>query len=158
MKYRSDFVTNSSSSSFICVFKSQQELDGIAQGLELSRDEHDVEIGVDLHRKKNRVTRQEVMKMIKEDIHSYVRYDRLYHRNMHIMTYEEMKEMSKDPKVIKEIEDTTEELYQKVIAKLPKKGVYSCLEYGDDDGEFYSDLEHEIMPDMPFMFYRVSHH
>ena len=43
--------------------------------------------------------------------------------------------------------------------KLPDRGYYyAIIEYGDDDGDYFSELEHHIMPNLSFVFERISHH
>ena len=57
---------------------------------------------------------------------------------------------------LKEYVDTRMKIYKD---KLQSRGYYyAILEYGDDDGEYFSELEHEIMPSLPFVLLRISHH
>lgn len=159
MKYRSDFVTNSSSSSFICVFKSEKELLNSFYTLltkEGVSDEYSAVIARDLLNEGKRLTRKEVIDMIKRDIESDVRYNKIF--SNYRLSLEELKAMDEDPKLKQEIKEIVEKRLKDIIKGLPKKGIYSCLEYGDDDGDFYGTLEWNIMPYLSFVFYKINHH
>lgn len=63
-----------------------------------------------------------------------------------------------DPTIQNAVKEYVEIGLEKVLKELPKRGYYASVEYGDDDGSYYSELEHEIMPYQEFVVRRISHH
>ena len=47
-----------------------------------------------------------------------------------------------DPTIQNAVKEYVEIGLEKVLKELPKRGYYASIEYGDDDGSYYSELEH----------------
>ena len=45
-----------------------------------------------------------------------------------------------------------------VKKELPSHGYLAVVEYSDDDGEYFSELEHDVMPNLPFVYRCINHH
>lgn len=151
MKFRNDFVTNSSSSSFVVVFKNEEEAQNsyekmIASGLK--KEFIDVIYKDILQEKK---TYQEAIDELLEGVDVYCEFFAKYPRHSHIRFWEteEYRKMQKE---------ACEEVLKRFKEKVPESSYIAIIEYGDEDGSFYSDLEHEIMPELDFVYARINHH
>lgn len=167
MKIRSDFVTNSSSSSFIVCFKNNDEF--IKAMKEVSQNySPDVfaTLYKDLCDSSNRKTREEALKILKEAYRGEIEFRIVYgypygrggfYNRTHKYgntTYE----IYNNPEFKKDVKKYVDEQIEKAMKELPKRGIIAEVEYADEDGSFFSDMEHEIMPYMPFVFKTISHH
>lgn len=158
MKYRSDFVTNSSSSSFIVVFGSKDEYVNRLQNM-LDKGvlyEYASVIARDVE--ENRVTKAEAMKEIIEALMDEFEFTYFYGGQGRYVPYKEQLKVRTSREFISQRSAYVEKELKNIKARLPKRGYYASIVYGDDDGSFYSDLEHRIMPNMPFLIKRISHH
>ncbi len=153
MKIRSDFVTNSSSSSFIVGFKNKQEYEEVKSSLYKKLDLDDFErIFKDIDFGK--ITYTELCKKYRSMVAWNVRFDMQYTREYPYYNKEYSWFSSKEFEKL-----YTEELDRVVenfISKLKPRGIYAILEYGDDCGE--GKLEHHIAPYLSCTLQTISHH
>ena len=158
MKIRTDFVTNSSSSSFIIVFKSVADRE---KQFNILRERYPIfahTIIGDIEN--NKITKEEALRQIKEDLESEAMWKYYWNNNKYWGRYSKFKDVDPytDPTIQNAVKEYVEIGLEKVLKELPKRGYYASVEYGDDDGSYYSELEHEIMPYQEFVVRRISHH
>lgn len=156
MKYRSDFVTNSSSSSFIVVFNSKKGYEERLKTM-LSKgvsSEYACRIHTDIEN--NKVSKEKVLDLLQYCIKSAVEFDLLYKDRNY--SYSEMEKIRNTKEFQEEVSRRVNEKLEETKKRLPKRGYYAILEYGDEDGCFFSTLEHDIMPYLPFTFYTLNNH
>ena len=155
MKIRSDFVTNSSSSSFVVVFQSKADYDNMAEIMRrnFATSEHIEYVVSDIAN--NKCSREDLLKALREYEESNVEYE--YGWKTH--TWAETRKLMENPEFKKKLRAEVNARMERYKAQLPKRGYhYAIVEYGDEDGKFFSSLEHEIMPRMPFVFKRIDNH
>lgn len=157
MKIRTDFVTNSSSSSFIIVFKSVAQRNETFEMLKERYPYHAHTIISDIEN--NKITKEEALKQIKEDLESEAYWKYYWNNNKYWGRNSEYKDVNPytDPTIQKAVKEYVKVELEKILNELPKRGYYASVEYGDDSS-YYSELEHEIMPYQDFVFRRISHH
>lgn len=152
MKIRKGFVTNSSSSSFILGFTSEENIkkELEAENLKEYFDEvlRDVTRGI-------RLTKNEILEEYSEEIYYDTlwklenRLDVPYGKRFEIRKTEEFQE-----KLNKAITDRMSELEE----DMQGYSVFVEINYSDNDGLMYSTLEHHVVPDMNCCLAAISHH
>lgn len=171
MKIRNDFVTNSSSSSFILAFKNKEE--GISKISELL-SEHDEQSVVELLKdfiETAPISPECFKNHVKDDVEDQAYYsmsigdggwwsrskptfENLWMKNHPGATYKDYRE-SEEYKV--ELARRTNEVMDDLIKNVSERPYIVELEYGDHTG-IGSMLEHEILPYCDFTVRRFSHH
>lgn len=153
MKIRKGFVTNSSSSSFILGFKSEESIKEELQKENLE-EEYFEEILRDVT-EAAKLDREDVLEGYSEEIYYQTLWeieDSLYvpySKKLEIRKTEEFQE-----KLNKAIVDRAAELEQSMEGLF----VFVEIKYSDNDGFIYSNLEHYIAPNMKCCLAVISHH
>lgn len=155
MKIRTDYVTNSSSSSFIVGFKNE---DSVEQALR-----NELYLGARFDTvlndvKRNRISKAEALHQFRDEMYYDAEWslENEYERKI---GYQSFYDWLKDHR-------NREEFYQKVNDRLDVwfeefKQKIECLDYlalVDYDDHSNGDLEHEIMPRLGCTIQRFSHH
>ena len=152
MKIRKGFVTNSSSSSFILGFKSEESVKEELEAENLK--EYFEEILRDVM-KATRLDKEDVLGGYTEEIYYQTRWD--VENSLHV-PYGKKLEMRKteefQEKLNKAIADRASELEQ----TMEGLSVFVEISYSDNDGLRYSELEHYVVPKMKCCLAAISHH
>lgn len=152
MKYRSDFVTNSSSSSFIVAFKNKADME--EQFKKMCKDYPHYANVVFQDIENHRVPYSVILK----DIEERLGWESRYYIRFEMPEYEHKRY---DYDWIKS--DEFKKVQKKYIkAELEKfknsvnhRGIFAKVTYSDHDN---GELEHYIMPKMPFTIKTFSNH
>lgn len=159
MKIRNDYVTNSSSSSFIVGFKSENDID-----LQLKESmakcnsiyKYD-EVLRDI--KKHRITKEHALEIFKDEVRWNVKFyleDSYEDKLGGYTNFEKWIEKKENKKEFDDaVNSKIDELYKRFKEKIDDCEYLAEVEYCDHtDG----DLEHEIMPYLDCTINRFSHH
>lgn len=153
MKIRKGFVTNSSSSSFILGFKSEESIKEELQKENLE-EEYFEEILRDVT-KATRLDKEDILQGYSEEIYYQTRWD--VENSLHVPYSKkfEMRETQEfQKKLNKAIADRTSELEQ----AMEGYSVFVEISYSDNDGFRYSNLEHYVAPNMKCCLAVIDHH
>lgn len=171
MKVRNDFVTNSSSSSFILAFKSKE--DGAAKIAAMSSEYGSKYVTALLtdFMAATPISAESFAEQVKDDVECEAYYamsigeggwwssskptfENLWRKNHHgasHMDYYESKEYKE------ELERRMKEIMDELTAKISENPYVVALEY-EDHSDTGSTLEHEILPGWEHTVRRFSHH
>ena len=156
MKIRSDFVTNSSSSSFIVVFNNKKEMEAAYKEMEKKWPFYASQVFDDI--KKSKVTYGEVIKYLREMLYwkekYYLKYTHPVYSKKDIDWYYTDEGRKEIEKVAKE---RAEERLEEFKNSVNHRGFFAYVEYCDHTSEG-SELEHYVMPKMPFVKEIIDNH
>ncbi len=159
MKIRNDYVTNSSSSSFIVGFKSENDIDSQLKESMVKCDsiyKYD-EVLRDI--KKHRITKEYALEIFKDEVRWNVKFyleDSYEDKLGGYTNFEKWIEKKENKKEFDDaVNSKIDELYKRFKEKIDDCEYLAEVEYCDHtDG----DLEHDIMPYLDCTIKRFSHH
>ena len=159
MKIRCDYVTNSSSSSFIVGFKSENDIDSQLKESMVKCDsiyKYD-EVLRDI--KKHRITKEYALEIFKDEVRWSVKFyleDSYEDKLGGYTNFEKWIEKEENKKEFDDaVNSKIDELYKRFKEKIDDCEYLAEVEYCDHtDG----DLEHDIMPYLDCTIKRFSHH
>lgn len=153
MKIRTDYVTNSSSSSFIIGFKSRDNIEKQLYDSMMKNCKYETVLN-DIKKKKNHLTKEQALESFREEIEFEVRWktEREYQERFGFDWLENSENKKKvEAKIIKKIAKLCDEFKDEI----KNYEFLAEVEYCDHtDG----DLEHEIMPYLDCTLKSFSHH
>ena len=159
MKVRKDFVTNSSSSSFILGFTSSDNVEReLKDGFPEWAAKYFDTVNNDVCQAEQ-FDRDEVIKRVRDEMQYSVRWKvEDYYRRRTGCSYSEAIDYINTDKGQKEVESYLEEIVNNTIREMDGKSIFVEVSYSDNDGYYFSELEHEIMPRVDSTIIRFSHH
>lgn len=150
MKIRNDFVTNSSSSSFVIAFKNEEDKNIQKEYMNKHYPNYANRVFNDIE--KHLMDSDSALKFYKDHAHWIARFEILYqspeYRNMGY----EWRHSKSCEKIIAKKE---KELMDEFNSILKENSIFAVISYSDD---IDSELEHHIMPFVPFVMETINNH
>ena len=157
VKIRQDFVTNSSSSSFVVAFKDEES---IRPELESEASLYRYVDRVLRDIKANRITKEEALHEFKDEMEWDIRFDieNFIERKMRC-NYSEFVDWKRKPEnatsIDRAVKERLSDEFEKFKEKLDGMDYIALVEYDD---HYDCELEQEIMPRLGCTVQRFSHH
>ena len=153
MKYRKDFVTNSSSSSFICYFANQEEMKKAKESL-LELYSESLVNGIFNDISRGKMTYTQAKELLQEVLEDELYWDLWPSYDNKNMSYYEIKaDISKKAKKDRDIQKQMKNFEE----NCNHRGIFAEVNYSDDTG-IGSMLEHQIMPSQSFVVKVINNH
>ena len=165
MKVRTDYVTNSSSSSFILSFKDEESIyktlkEQFPPNLEVgwsSGEEGYFQQLLNEIEKAYRLTENNIREIIEDEDWS-IQYSLIYSLEKKGMSYPEIVDFFKTPEGKRMVDKAYEGDFKKIMEKIGDDKVIVQIEHGDSGNGEDGVLEHEILPNLDCTVARFSHH
>ena len=153
MKTRCDFVTNSSSSSFILAFENE---DSIKTELANENTDGHLETIYKDVMAAERYSKEKILEEYRDDIYYKTKWqvEEYFERTMH-MSYKEVRELENSEMFKSMVEKELQSKIDILSKKMEGNSVFVMVEYDDHCN---SELEHHIMPYLNCCMERISHH
>ena len=153
MKIRKGFVTNSSSSSFILGFKSEESIREELQKENLE-EKYFEEILRDVT-EATRLNKKDILWEYTEEIRCYTRWEV---ENALGISYNERLGTRETEEFMKELNKVITNKVSNLEEAMEGCSVFVEIDYSDNDGLKYSTLEHYIVPNMECCLAVIDHH
>jgi hypothetical protein len=150
MKIRTDYVTNSSSSSFILGFKDEKEIENVANELPSYWSKHAID-GVVSDIENGIISKEYALEFYQDHTDTY--FIKFRGKDWFDLTREERQSQEYKDYIQRILDSRSREF----IDALNEYEIISIVEY-EDHSPLGSALEHDIMPDLDCTIRRISHH